>query len=632
MTNSNKILTVSYGTFACTLEGFDDSLETMKAVAEYFRDLAAEDRFFGSEPVQVDAAALTKIVQDASASDVDIDTKDNHIKLRTVDAENASPERSELATGAADTAAAAAAAAAGVAAATVLNDANEDDADEVVHRDDTDAKDTDSTTPADATSTDEVISEDDGSVAETPEQESPEQEEAPAAELKVADELSESEPSDEIENNTDNVATVEEITAQSVADKLQRIRAAEEQNAALDSSEQQENESELEAETQNVEAENVVAEARNDIEDALEEDDNLLADKKSSEPEVDELSKLLNRLDEAADAEAKNDAALEAEENKSGFVGEDEFELVENLFDDDKANAASAAAAAKRTVALSTAKPDNKIAETDSTAPHGQTKDVPSNADAAKKDDGVLVLGAADVRAAPTPDRAKTRQLSRELLPSLDETEGSDVNRLLAKADTQMGEPENATRRRAFSHLRAAVAAKKADSSIGGNGEKAGNAYRSDLADASPVPPQSRDDSAKEVVADKAPSAKPAAATAHASPLKLVADPDDASPAKATMPTDAVGFEEFASEFGASSLSQRLEAAAAYISFIECAENFSRTKLMKVATQGSPQEFSREDGLRSFGTLLREGKLQKLPGGLFSVSEDTEYRPKKRAS
>jgi hypothetical protein len=259
-------------------------------------------------------------------------------------------------------------------------------------------------------------------------------------------------------------------------------------------------------------------------------------------------------------------------------------------------------------------------------------EDVVSIEDEAPEVAEIIVEDVAE--AAPEVPEVVQRRVrtSREYLPEPD----SAVSRIMNQTDEALNEPTGSRRRNAIAQLKAAVAATEAARQLGdnsgGDAEKQ-ERFREDL---------------DQVVRPRRPAAAEEqelrTERPRAAPLKLVAsqrvdeeeNASDVQPRRvASQPietVDAGGFAQFAAQMGATELPDLLEAAAAYTSFVEGVEDFSRPQIMKKVQLTTDEEFSREDGLRSFGTLLRQGRISNVRNGRFQVSEQTRFRPDARSA
>ncbi|NVO54819.1 hypothetical protein HW561_03335 [Rhodobacteraceae bacterium B1Z28] len=523
MVQNNKVLTVSYGTFSCTLEGFDDSFETMKAIAEYFRDLAADDRYFGSEPPQPDAEMLTRIAQRDASQQVEARQSETGLLLRATE-----------------------------------------------------------TTPAPAPTAPQEPAE---RAAELNVVEAPAPEQTRQAETRPV--FAEAEP----------VAVAPAPPADSIAAKLQRIRA-------------------------------VVSHSNDTPGTYSEDDDSALLDNVSAP--VDAVSAAFEAgalsIDDLAPEEPTEALQPDAmDEPKPAQVPVIEGELEEEvqpagvLFSDlDEATEADAEEDGIINI-LSDEDPVDQLEETNAE----DMQDEPAQGVLTAEDEANLLNEISKIET-DMSDRA-SQKLTDEADPD------QDVSRLMDMAGAHMADPTTSDTRETYSHLRTAVVATEAERQDKDGADQASEDqdYRGDLASVvSPRRPEIQ-------VTSMRPESDSSA------PLKLVAEQriDDqheetgpVMPRRVTTPQDENtseegGFAQFAQDQGAQSLPDLLEAAAAYLSFIEGQEQFSRPQLMNKVRSLKQDEFNREESLRSFGQLLRDGKIEKAGGGRFAASNLIGFRP-----
>jgi hypothetical protein len=284
---------------------------------------------------------------------------------------------------------------------------------------------------------------------------------------------------------------------------------------------------------------------------------------------------------------------------------------------------------------------------------------------------------APQTEAQPEPELARLSAQERAApRPHLPEAaDDGDVQRLIDEANSQLMGPENRRRLSAIAHLKAAVAATAADRRASTTPAEADEsregAYRDDLEKV--VRPR------RPVSAGTSPG-RPAVPVARPAPLVLVSeqriDRPAAAEASADMPVGAVmpvrprrpaaalamstapgpaeqetagqdaaspetgnatagddgnffapsrSFAEFAEALGADALTDLLEAAIAYAALVEGRPHVSRPQMLRhVGTVRPDAEAEREALLRSFGSLVRQGRIERVKAGQFALPDSSE--------
>jgi len=643
MVSTSKVLTVSYGTFSCTLEGFDESFETMKAIAEYFRDLAADDRYFGAEPPTPDAEMLARIAEREIARRVEAHQDDGGIVLRAAQsapAKEATPAPAALPE---------------PEAAETPGAEPEAETTSVGHDDESDAPGT------------TIAADPPHEPAPQPEPEPEPEPDSVAARLRRIRSVVSHAPDAEAEYSEDEHAqdflsrTAADLDATLAEDDTAEHEFAgdEDQDDTIAALTARLTEERVETETpEGIVAHDEIEEydpdaglsedRDDDFDDSFAEDTlaQLLADamppeaaradhpeEPGAEPDAQDeaaqapmqarVLKLKRSMLDAAIEEGRIEEVTDANESTEEGADEGPGASAEGEEEGDDTAEVTLSPEEEAELRRELAEVEAELAE-DTLAEDTLAEDTQA---------------AAPEAAAGMSDEPRTAGEAPRAAHLHHADADSDAARLFDTADSHFGAADASRRRNAIQHLRAAVAASKAETSAGGTlegddgSEEA--AYRSDLA---------------RVVRPRRPQSAPTESTprpvrpgeGRPAPLKLVAEqrvdtPREpvrprrvATPPPAPVEMAASAFGEYADEIGATTLTELLEAAASYLADVEGREQFSRPMLMGMLKEVSGDAFSREDGLRSFGHLLREGKLQKLQGGRFTVTDQTEFRAAER--
>jgi len=669
MTGASKILTVSYGTFSCTLEGFDDPFSTMKAIAEYFRDLAADDRYFGAEPPTPDAAMLHKIAERAVNRRVEARIEDNSVILRTSDAMQAQPAppagpvpsapRSTPLQPAPQPAVTGLLAEESVAAklqrirAAVARSARQ--AEEAPYVDEEDSAPVfaapvafSAEPPAGPPETTLPLPQDERGRAEDA---------AGTADFAGAPDR----PAETALTDTDRdepLALLPEVAAD---DRPEAVDTAVDTGATGHAGDGLALSLRLQAEQEDELPEALPEVTQEDLPDFAEADDDaLLSAIGGAPPREDDASdgsvaaqpvpapvpaRDMWAQEDGSDPESLEvwDATSfpaaetdddEAFEDLSEPTGSDSAWPIDPELPEPADGEAGPAAAADR---LRRARQRVLVAR----AP------VASTDGAGSVPDSLLSAQAEGEAEDEDEDDAEAIQKAEgRTILEYTANEAEDVTRLLRQTNTEMDEPENRRRLSTMAHLKAAVAATVADLRSAGGGSRTGEAtrldrYRADLARV--VRPRRPDGSAPAerpaplVLVSEQRIDRPAPDGANnrvvprrisTTNLAVEETPEDIhAPAEAdTLFAASRNFAEFAEHLGASDMPDLLEAAAAYTACVEGRPYFSRPHLMRhVAAASGHTDLNREDSMRSFGTLLRQGKIAKVKRGQFAITDSSYY-------